>query len=66
LENIKGRVNSNIQEILKVKGIQARVTSVTTGSEALNNNGEIVMTVQSENPETFEVRTFIVKARPKS
>jgi hypothetical protein len=44
----------------------ARVTSVTTGSEALNNNGEIVMTVQSENPETFEVRTFIVKARPKS
>jgi hypothetical protein len=43
-----------------------RITSVTTCSEALNNNGEIVMTVQSQNPKTFEVRTFIVKATPKS
>ena len=43
-----------------------QVTSVTTCSEALNNNGEIVMTVQSQNPETFEVRTFIVKATPKN
>lgn len=41
------------------------VTSVFTCSEALNNTGQIVMTVQSENPETFEVRTFIVKATPR-
>jgi hypothetical protein len=41
------------------------VTSVVTCSEALNNRGQIVMTVQSENPETFEVRTFIVKATPR-
>jgi hypothetical protein len=40
------------------------VTSVVTCSEALNNLGQIVMTVQSENPDTFEVRTFIVKATP--
>jgi hypothetical protein len=40
------------------------VTSVVTCSEALNNGGQIVMTVQSENPDTFEVRTFIVKATP--
>jgi hypothetical protein len=43
-----------------------RVTSITTCSEALNNSGEIVMTVQSQNPETFEVRTFIVKAKPRN
>jgi hypothetical protein len=41
------------------------VTSVFTCSEALNNRGQIVMTVQSENPETFELRTFIVKATPR-
>jgi hypothetical protein len=41
------------------------VTSVVTCSEALNNRGEIVMTVQSEDPQTFDVRTFIVKARPR-
>lgn len=41
------------------------VTSVVTCSEALNNLGQIVMTVQSENPETFEVRTFVVKATPR-
>ena len=41
------------------------VTSVFTCSEALNNLGQIVMTVQSENPATFEVRTFIVKATPR-
>jgi hypothetical protein len=41
------------------------VTSVFTCSEALNNFGQIVMTVQSENPDTFEVRTFIVKATPR-
>jgi hypothetical protein len=40
------------------------VTSVFTCSEALNNLGQIVMTVRSENPDTFEVRTFIVKATP--
>jgi hypothetical protein len=42
-----------------------RVTSIVTCSEALNNRGQIVMTVQSENPTTFEVRTFIVKATPR-
>ena len=41
------------------------VSSVFTCAEALNNLGQIVMTVQSENPETFEVRTFIVKATPR-
>jgi hypothetical protein len=40
------------------------VTSVVTCSEALNNLGQIVMTVQSQNPDTFEVRTFVVKATP--
>ena len=43
-----------------------RITSITTCSEALNNRGEIVMTVQSQNPNTFEVLTFIVKATPKN
>ena len=42
-----------------------RVTSVVTCSEALNNRGQIVMTVQSQNPDTFEVRTFVVKATPR-
>jgi hypothetical protein len=41
------------------------VTSVFTCSEALNNLGQIVMTVQSESPDTFEVRSFIVKATPR-
>jgi len=41
------------------------VSSVFTCSEGLNNLGQIVMTVQSENPETFELRTFIVKATPR-
>jgi hypothetical protein len=36
-----------------------------TCSEALNNLGQIVMTVQSENPATFEGRAFIVKATPR-
>ena len=43
-----------------------RVSSVTTCSEALNNRGEIVMTVQSQNPATFEVQTFVVKATPRN
>jgi hypothetical protein len=42
------------------------VTSVVTCSEALNNRGQIVMTVQSEDPNTFEVRTFIVIATPSA
>ena len=41
------------------------VTSVVTCAEALNNVGQIVMTVFSEDPETFEVRTFVVKATPR-
>lgn len=41
------------------------VTSVFMCNEALNNLGEIVMTVQSQNPDTFEVRTFVVKATPR-
>jgi hypothetical protein len=41
------------------------VTSVFSCSEALNNLGQIVMTVQSENPDTFELRTFIVRATPR-
>jgi hypothetical protein len=43
----------------------ARVTSVNTCAEGLNNLGQIVMTVHSEDPDTFEVRTFIVKATPR-
>jgi len=41
------------------------ISSVFTCAEALNNFGQIVLTVQSENPETFEVRTFIVRATPR-
>ena len=41
------------------------ITSIVSCNEALNNFGEIVMTVQSENPETFELRTFVVKATPR-
>jgi hypothetical protein len=41
------------------------VSSVVTCAEALNNLGQIVMTVFSEDPETFEVRTFVVKATPR-
>ncbi len=41
------------------------VTSVLTCSEAINNRGQIVMSVFSEDPDTFEVRRFIVKATPK-
>jgi hypothetical protein len=43
-----------------------RISSVFPCSEALNDLGQIVMTVQSENPETFELRSFIVKATPRS
>jgi hypothetical protein len=42
------------------------VTSVVTCAEALNNLGQIVMTVFSEHPETPEVRTFVVKATPRA
>ncbi len=41
------------------------VSSAFTCSEALNNFGEIVMTVVSENPDTFEQRRFIVRATPR-
>jgi len=41
------------------------VSSVLTCSEAINNRGQIVMTVISEDPDTFEQRRFIVKATPK-
>jgi hypothetical protein len=41
------------------------VTSVVTCAEALNSLGQIVMTVFSENPETFELRTFVVRASPR-
>ena len=40
------------------------VSSVVTCAEALNNLGQIVMTVFSEDPETFETRALIVKATP--
>ncbi len=40
------------------------VSSVVTCSESLNNAGEIAMTVFSEDPETFEVRSFVVRATP--
>ena len=42
-----------------------RVTSVVTCAEALNNRGEIAMTVFSQNPDTFEVRAFVVRASPR-
>lgn len=42
-----------------------RVTSVVTCAKALNNRGQIVMTVFSQDPETFEVRSFIVVATPR-
>jgi hypothetical protein len=41
------------------------VTSVVTCAEALNNRGQIAMIVSSEDPQTFEVRTFVVKATPR-
>jgi hypothetical protein len=47
----------------RYEGVQ--VTSVVSCSEALNNRGEIAMTVFSEDPETFEVRAFVVKASPR-
>ena len=41
------------------------VTSVVSCNEALNNRGQIAMTVQSEDPSTFDVRTFVVRATPR-
>jgi hypothetical protein len=41
------------------------ITSIVSCAEALNNLGQIVMTVQSENPDSFEVRSFIVRATPR-
>lgn len=42
------------------------VSSVVSCAEALNNRGQIVMRVFSENPDTFETRVFVVKATPIS
>ncbi len=42
-----------------------RITNLFTCAEALNNRGQIAMTVFSQNPETFEVRAFVVRASPR-
>lgn len=42
------------------------VTSVRTCAEGLSNLGQIAMIVQSEDPDTFEVRTLVVKATPRT
>jgi hypothetical protein len=42
------------------------VTSVRTCAEGLSNLGQIAMIVQSEDPDTFEVRTLVVKATPRN
>jgi hypothetical protein len=42
------------------------VTSVRMCAEGLNNLGQIAMIVQSQDPDTFEVRTFVVKATPRN
>jgi hypothetical protein len=42
------------------------VTGVRTCAEALNNFGQIVMIVFSENPDTFETREFVVRATPRA
>jgi hypothetical protein len=57
------RAHKVLQAGDRIEGV--RVTSVVTCAEALNNLGEIAMLVQSEDPETFEVRTFVVKASPR-
>lgn len=57
------RADKVLQAGDKYEGV--RVTSVFSCQEALNNLDQIVLTVQSENPDTFEVRTFIVKATPR-
>jgi hypothetical protein len=59
--------NPVTDKVLKTGDIYegVRVSSVFTCSEALNNLGQIVMIVQSENPDTFELRTFVVKATPR-
>jgi hypothetical protein len=41
------------------------VTSVVSCAEALNDFGQIVMTVSSEDPDTFEVRRLVVRATPQ-
>jgi hypothetical protein len=57
------RVHKVLQAGDRYEGV--RVSSVVSCSEALNNRGEIVMTVFSENPDTFDVRVFVVKASPR-
>jgi hypothetical protein len=54
--------NKVLQAGDRVRGV--RVTSVRTCAESLNNVGQIAMIVQSEDPDTFEVRTLVVKATP--
>jgi hypothetical protein len=41
------------------------VNSVRMCAEGLNNLGQIAMIVQSQDPNTFEVRTFVVRATPR-
>jgi hypothetical protein len=41
------------------------LSSVRTCVEGLNNRGQIVMVAASENPETFEVRWFVIRATPR-
>jgi hypothetical protein len=57
------RVHKVLQAGDRYEGV--RVSSVVSCSEALNNRGEIAMTVFSENPDTFDVRVFVVKASPR-
>ena len=40
------------------------MASVVTCAEALNNVGQIVMTVFTDDPGTVETRALIVKATP--
>jgi hypothetical protein len=43
----------------------APITSVRMCAEGLNNLGQIVMNVDTENPNTFELRRFVVRATPR-
>ena len=55
--------NKVLQAGDRYKGVP--VSSVLMCAEGLNNAGQIAMIVQSENPNTFEVRTFVVRATPR-
>ena len=43
----------------------ARLTSVRTCTEGLNNRGQIVMVAASQDPATFETRWFVIRATPR-